>query len=88
MLAHVLLHNGPHGYHVFGRLDGSPWHVDLDTHAFELNVSFQDGSTLNLLRRERPELLFRQDGSPRALINGVQGPAPLANAWSFEQPLR
>jgi hypothetical protein len=86
MLAHVILHNGPHGYHSWGRLDGSPWHVDLVDHAFELNVTMADGSQLNLLRRERPELLWRADGTPRALINGVQGPRP--NAIAFEQQLR
>jgi hypothetical protein len=88
MLAHVLLHEGPHGYHAWGRLDGSAWHTNTVDHAFELNVSISDGSQLNLLRRERPELLWRADGSPRALINGVMGPAPLENTFSFEQPLR
>ena len=89
MIGHVLLHNGPFGYHNWGRLDGSAWHVNTSLHAFTLNVSMADGSTLKLLRRERPELRFRADGTPRALVNGVQGPGNVktAPAWAFQQPI-
>ena len=59
--------------------------MNTSLHAYTLNVSLTDGSELLLKRRERPELRFRPDGSPYALVTGVQGPG--LQAWSFQQPL-
>lgn len=80
-LGHILYHNGPHGYHAYGPLNGtSPWLLSpTGAYAFTLNVSVSDGTTVLLKRRERPELRFNtQDGSPAMLYNGVIGPTGAA----------
>ena len=86
-IGHILLHNGPFGYHAFGRLDGSPWRYNVSSHAFTLNVSISDGSELILNRRERPELRFFANGTARALYASAQGPPP-GRCFSLVQPLR
>ena len=86
-LAHLLYHNGPHGYHTWGPLDGSaPWRLSpTGSFAFTLNVTTTAGDVVHLARRERPELLFRADGSPFALLSGVIGPD--ASAFSLYEAI-
>jgi hypothetical protein len=68
---HILYHNGAHGLHAFSA-DGVAWHKS-PTHsdAFQLDISLSDGDTARLARRERPEILFADDGTPRFLYNGA-----------------
>ena len=72
-VAHILYHNGPFGFHTAGSLDGKEgWAVSpTGATAYTLNVETSTGSTFKLLRRERPELQLRPDGSPSLLITGA-----------------
>ena len=68
---HILYHNGAHGLHAFSK-DGMSWSKSpAHVHAFELRLNVSDGSSFELARRERPELLFDAAGRPRWLYNGV-----------------
>lgn len=71
-------HTGRHAYSE----DGITWHGgDLDS--WNNTVHLVDGSTIELERRERPEMLHNPDtGLPVALISGVQGPAGM---WKNDQ---
>merc|ERR1719273_557648 len=71
---HILYHNGPHGYHAFS-INGTTWNKSpIGAHAFELQGKYDDGSSFDFARRERPELLFRtdaQDRGPAFFYNGI-----------------
>jgi hypothetical protein len=90
-LAHMIYHNGPHGYHAVGALDGSCGWEGSPTGAFAytLDVQLSTGGSLALLRRERPELQLRSDGSPELLITGVTSmDGATLRAWSLLQEVR
>ena len=90
-LGHMLFHNGPHGYHLVGALDGSGgWEGSPSgAFAYTLDVALSGGGSLALLRRERPELQFRPDGSPELLITGVTSmDGATLRAWSLLQEVR
>ena len=62
------------GNHAFS-LDGATW---VNTgFAYSNNASYSDGSWQAFLRRERPHILFADDGvTPVALSNGVEYSVP------------
>ncbi len=60
------------GGHSFSR-DGLKW--SNIRRAYNTSVQFTDGTSAELKRRERPKLIFAEDGrTPKYLSNGVQGP--------------
>eukprot|EP00035_Acanthoeca_spectabilis_P011468 m.202134 g.202134 ORF g.202134 m.202134 type:complete len:200 (-) comp15356_c0_seq6:160-759(-) len=68
---HILYHNGPHGLHAFSS-DGITWFKSpTGSHAFELQLELDNGKSVELARRERPEILFGSDGAPQFLYNGA-----------------
>lgn len=70
MLLHADLYRpGPVGQKAFS-LDGLTWTLSSD---FPYNTSLRltDGSVFELARRERPELLFSEDGVATHIINGA-----------------
>ena len=81
---HMLLHSveadggfgaGPKvGRHAFARNYSGPWTFDNRTLAFSTEVKYNDGSTTNYYRRERPQLYFSDDGemTPLLMTTGVQ----------------
>jgi hypothetical protein len=81
---HILVHSlekdggfgsGPKvGRHAYSRDIGGPWLFNTKTLAFSTEVEFDDGSSINFYRRERPQLLFSDDGemTPLVLTTGVQ----------------
>jgi hypothetical protein len=89
-VAHVLFHNGPLGYHAWGYVNGTArWRGSpTGAHAFTLDAELDDGTKLAFNRRERPELVLRNDGTPAGLINGVTlGAGAEQQAFSFLQPV-
>jgi hypothetical protein len=60
------------GGHAFTK-NITDWHYAL-TPAYNNTLELGDGTTLQLKRRERPQILFGADGEPMALYNGVMSP--------------
>lgn len=60
---------------LFGLVDnflGITWFKSpTGSHAFELQLELDNGKSVELARRERPEILFGSDGAPRFLYNGA-----------------
>ena len=57
--------------HAFS-VDGIEWRKSpTNSSAFTLNVNYNDGRTVKLARRERPEILFDASGVPLFLYNGA-----------------
>ena len=81
---HLLMHSlepdggfgdGPKiGRHAYSRSIEGPWTFNNRTLAFSTLVEFDDGTSVDFYRRERPQLLFSDGGSMRPLIlsTGVQ----------------
>lgn len=81
---HILTHsleaeggfgNGPKvGRHAYARNYTGPWTFSERSLAFDTTVHYDDGSTIDFLRRERPQLIFSTDGkmTPLLLTTGVQ----------------
>ena len=76
-----MLHNTPRGLHFFS-LDGISWELQqaLDAkgspqppYFFHENITYTDGTSTTVSRRERPWMLFNADGSPRALVTSMEG---------------
>jgi len=89
-IVHVLYHNGPHGFHSWGFTNGSSrWPASPSgAFAFTLDAELDDGRALAFNRRERPELVLREDGTPAGLLNGVSyGSGAAQQAFSFLQPV-
>lgn len=59
---HILYHNGAHGLHAFSDSSGTNWTKGAHGSAFTLQYDRDDGHTVTLRRRERPELLFGAHG--------------------------
>lgn len=76
------------GAHIFARKLTGPWHFKLHE-AFNSTVSYTDGKTETLKRRERPKLFFSDDGemTPLYLITGVQGMDKSGPSYTFIQPV-
>ena len=70
---HALFHAhegfGGHGY----SRDAVTWHF-TDEPTYSNNISFTDGTSVSLQRRERPHLVRDSDGMITHLTNGVQPP--------------
>ena len=70
---HMVYHNRQFGYHAFAPVGGARWAVSpTRAHFFTTSVRLDDGRTLELGRRERPELRFDAAGAPAVLYTGVQ----------------
>ena len=94
LLAHSLeaggaFGDGPRvGRHAYARrLDGD-WTFGNRTLAFSTAVEWTDGSVTQYYRRERPQLVFSDDGemTPLYLTNGVQE-AGQGSSYTLIQPL-
>ena len=69
------------GRHAYSE-DGTTW-FGGDVNAFNGTISIAGGGTMELRRRERPELVHDEDsGEPVMLISGAQGPV---DVWSGDQ---
>ena len=70
---HMLMHNmnrsEPTGMHAFSR-DGHTW-TRSTVFPFDAAVNFSDGTSTEMKRRERPELLLSKRGQPRYFVSGV-----------------
>lgn len=68
---HMLMHNmgGGVGSHAFSR-DAETW-TRSDVMPYTRNVTFADGHTHSMLRRERPQLLLDTNGRPLYFSSGV-----------------
>ena len=63
------------------------WHYAL-TPAYSNTLGLIDGSTLQLTRRERPQVLLGEDGRPTFLYNGVGAPkGQNPSTFTFAQKL-
>lgn len=62
------------GRHAYARDYHGPWTYGNTTLAYDALVNFTDGTSINYGRRERPQLLFSDDGNmtPLFMANGVQ----------------
>ena len=81
---HLLMHSleadgafgdGPKvGRHAWAEDYKGPWTFGAQTLAFTTAVQYQDGSSIDFYRRERPQLFFSDDGevTPLFLTTGVQ----------------
>lgn len=95
---HILVHSllpdagfgaGPNvGRHAYSRSWDGPWTFNMKTVAFNTTVDFDDGSSIDYLRRERPNLFFSEDGDMRPLFlsTGVQEKKNPAS-YSLIQPI-
>jgi hypothetical protein len=94
MLVHSLLPDagfgsGPNvGRHAYSRQWNGPWTFNRQTVAFNTTVDFDDGSTIDYYRRERPNIFFSEDGNmtPLLLSTGVQEVNSSAS-YSLIQPI-
>ncbi len=87
---HIIYHNGPHGYHAFSRGDADNFEFQTSAgasgNAFELDVSWSNGSTTKMKRRERPEMLFdAKTGAPKLLFTAVESPD--GRTFNLRQPI-
>ena len=58
------------GAHAYSADGGASW-VDTGV-AFNWTVQFTDGSSVDMIRRERPHMLLNEKGNPLALSSAVQ----------------
>jgi len=71
---HALSHAGHYdasGGHVWSIDGGQSWQSHNNTQAYSSLIMYTDGSQQSLSRRERPHLVFDEQGVPLALTNGV-----------------
>ena len=68
------MHNmvGPVGSHAFSR-DGVSWTRSSEA-PYTHTVSYEDGTVVDMGRRERPQLLLSNAGQPRYFSSGVELP--------------
>ncbi|KAL2863481.1 uncharacterized protein BJX67DRAFT_374525 [Aspergillus lucknowensis] len=76
------------GAHVFAKDLTGPWHFHLHE-AFNSTVTYTDGSSQTLDRRERAKIFFSDDGemTPLYLINGVQEMGERSRSSTVIQPI-
>ena len=79
MLTHTMQRRDSVGLHAWSH-DGHNWTMATPKTAYTKTVLWSDGSNTTFAERERPVLVFDQNGHPTHLINGVrlrQPPSPL-----------
>merc|ERR1711865_914825 len=65
-------HGQPYGTHQWSVDGGFTWKAFGSEHAYPTYANFTDGSSLEYSMRERPHLVFAEDGrTPLALTNGA-----------------
>ncbi|TWU74319.1 hypothetical protein ED733_005858 [Metarhizium rileyi] len=89
---HMLLHSleaeggfgdGPKvGRHAWARSYKGPWTFGGNTLAFSTEIDYNDGTTVEFFRRERPQLYFSEDGEMTPLFLGT-GVQPKDDPMSF-----
>ncbi|GME28287.1 hypothetical protein GTA08_BOTSDO01148 [Neofusicoccum parvum] len=98
---HILVHymidieerdeKGPNvGAHLYSRNLEGPWTFNTETLAYNTTVHFDDGTTTELYRRERPKLYFDMkdpDLTPLYLVNGVQETKSGGRSYTLIQPI-
>ena len=63
---------GNNGGHQWSHDNGLTWHSHGTTDAYPCHAEFEDGSDAGFMMRERPHLVFAEDGvTPLALTNGA-----------------
>ena len=73
-ILHGLSHAGgwdSRGGHVWSTDGGKTWKVHEDIASYGSLITYTDGTTGVLTRRERPHLIFDEEGMPLALTNGA-----------------
>jgi len=84
MLTHHFHPQG--GFHAFSR-DGLDW--TYGGLAYNVTVEWDDGTKMDMKRRERPELVFDSKGVPLLLFNGVEpNPTLLDFSFGMVQPIK
>lgn len=95
---HMLLHSllpdggfgtGPNvGRHAFARSWNGQWTFNNRTVAYNTTVHYTNGSSILFHRRERPALIFSEDGkmTPLYLVNGVQE-VNASSSYTVIQPI-
>ena len=94
---HLLTHNqqGPQGVSSYGfSVDGHNWTLSPKT-PYQASVTYSDGSTQNVGRCERPQIVWGGGSGPDAgtvpqwLINGASGAKPGGGAgtWTLVRKL-
>lgn len=90
---HMLNHNtGPSSSTLSYSSDGIVWQTVLAENAFNATVSWTNGSRTEFCRRQRPQIVFADDGMPGWLWSGVMdGPADGncqgKHTWTFVQQI-
>ena len=95
---HLVLHNTPRGVHFFSA-DGTNWHLQqtLDSkgdpqapYFFNEVVHYTDGTNVTVDRRERPWMMFNEDGAPKLLVTSMSGGNSEGDAsvWTMVQGVR
>jgi hypothetical protein len=64
-------HGQPYGTHQWSLDGGFTWKAYGEEHAYPTYANFSDGSSLTYTMRERPHLVFADDGTPLALTTGA-----------------
>ena len=87
---HMLLHAGGASEGFFGySVDGINWN-EINIASFNQNLSYTDGSSQQLCRRQRPQLLLNdKTGEPMSLWNGamIEGNcSQVLQSWTLAQP--
>lgn len=75
---HALLHNGPHGLHLWSSDGGKTFHTtNKEPYPFTVNVTVDFSSKpVTLGRRERPVMFLDKNGLPYALVTSAEGEGP------------
>lgn len=90
---HMLNHNtGPSSSTLSYSVDGIGWKTVLAENAFNATVQWTNGSRTEFCRRQRPQIVFADDGMPGWLWSGVMdGPADGKcegkSTWTFVQQI-
>jgi hypothetical protein len=75
------------GLHAWSH-DGLNWTLAKPDAAYGYTVQWDDGTNTTFAERERPVLLFDDNGKPTHLINGVRAPNPPNATHSSTYTLR
>ena len=74
---HSILHGGgwgkPYGLHYWSNDDGNTWNSHDAIHCYDSKVTYHNGTSQSISRRERPHLIFSDhtQNEPIALTNGA-----------------
>ena len=76
---HFLMHYIPDAElvarHAFARSYGGPWSIRESSIPYNSTVAFNDGSVVTFEKRERPHLVWDDNGNPTHLVTGVVIPS-------------